>query len=1377
MARRSRFPTRDVLSSVPKAREKDITAFLRAAVKADPSTRAGKAALRAAESAALRLARDLRRIGREHGVAELDERANDAYFKAVLARQLPRLVEVIQRPRPIPGPIDLDPIPLLPTDPPSPPENVTADAGIGLATVRWTHANALLENVSTFTVNTFTGGMPVFSTTVPVAARETPILGLVPGTAYQFNVVATNTNGDSAPSALTPPITIDAVPTGGAGLPLNLPLPAFSSDPALLIDAAAEPLRAYISDAARIGGKWRYEHLKLQAIAAAREAMQYEEHIGRLMSMAVDKLGTAEEIFNATMLHVFAEVSDLRGGLAEAAESPELDSLLDPLGDAAAQSLLLPKFFAWLIEKGPLDFWIGLFEALISDLASVFPGFSTGLGRTRRYIKHAFDTDLDDVRDDLRAAAQDIVSRLDGEIDRMIAPLRTAIDEVIAGMRAAMADVFEGSDVTLLLTPAAVPEQPDIPDVDPLEDLYGELDAQVNELAARVKERVITALGPLLDPAGNGGSLFEAIVITFLVLPILAFLVISLAGGPFSAALLAAAVLLAAEELLRLLVQWLAGPLLKKIDELQERLAELVGRLQAFFALQAQLVQINNPEDSLRVLASQLRQLSDFLPQEFLHEAAGVLQEARNIVLRTATQLGLAAEQALGAENATAFETIREDYATNLIEAAQLPGGSDRSRLAGAALLRDFGRLEEQRTAVRDPKEIELTHRVSLLRLLGGDAAAIDQFVQRRELLVSLTERDLLDRMFPGVYRALIKDVRATGVLTGTIDPRLHGIPLSITHLGESRTRVRRNANPFAPPLQLPQCFPPTDAAFARAVLGPALRRPPFEPPGEVFDPIILFAPFADILEIQIKRIFDTVTLFQVNEYAFLLLVLIFAGRTEDEIGEVFGTPFRDALLPHLPDALERLAVDKSCGLVDGNAMAAATRAFLDRAASEIGKVMIPVLLADVSNPTAKPDLGPSLEPLANLLRNGFTSGMTTVLGLVDAAKEAWREGKARFLRRVARWGEVDFEEDPDPQVRALGFVRMVRRAPQETMVYNLFPPDSAAATRAHPAAGAPDGPPFMPSSSLQYRPFENRGIEGDFLVRLEALDEGGGTLSQLSGSLSDVILDITIRGCYDADLAQTVRASRSQTASMLDVASNLPAALGEIALPGAVPKVAAAASELRTVRYSLRAHRDRTLQAISAAVLAQPTPPAALTALVAGKSMLRRDAAFESLDPAVTTFTLELTGEALPETVAALQSLVGTLRVSPEDLGLDAAVLTNRELLEPARLTAIGVAVIPMPEGVRPDVDPPVLADPMNIGLTVTGFGGFDQPATALPKRLVLLRTADPPAVAELFSAAAAPSIAFDLAGAPGLLYDVVVSLTFRVPVLRVHTAIDALR
>jgi|GEM_PF-5530619 len=295
-----------------------------------------------------------------------------------------------------------------------------------------------------------------------------------------------------------------------------------------------------------------------------------------------------------------------------------------------------------------------------------------------------------------------------------------------------------------------------------------------------------------------------------------------------------------------------------------------------------------------------------------------------------------------------------------------------------------------------------------------------------------------------------------------------------------------------------------------------------------------------------------------------------------------------------------------------------------------------------------------------------------------------------------------------------------------------------------------------------------------------------------LTTNLTDIVLDITVRGCYDADLAQTVRASRRQTATGFNMVSRLAGVVAPVALPDALVRVEADASELRTVRYSLRAHRDKTLQVLSAAVSALPSPPASLLALVTGKAMLGRDASFEALDPAVRNFTMELSSAPLANTIPALQSLVGKLRVSPADLGFDSAVLTNHNVLEAARLVRLGVAVIPMPDGVRPvvesDTDPLTLDDPMNIQLQVTGLLGNVFPnfgsIAALPQRLKITvpaeLTTDPPTLADLFAAPTPPALTFDLSdalGPPSLIYDVIVSLTFRVPALNVRTVINALR
>jgi hypothetical protein len=1367
------------------ANETNVAAFLRAGLKADPSSRRGKTALRAAEIAALRLARDLKRqaraVGGEQG-ADLERRAQESYFRSVLAQELPRLAKLLRR-RPV-SDSDAQAGPQLGLVAPSPPTIGDADPGVLSATVHWT---APPELVTTYVVTPFIGAVAQPPTTVAGTTAQTTIFGLSAGTTYRFRVSASNQLGTSAPSEFSNAVTPTALPAPQPGTgPLDLTLPTFSSDPVLLIDPAANAARGWVADAARVGQKWRYEHLKTQAIIAAREAMGYEAHIARLMAMAVAKVGTAEEILNATLLQAAEALQNSTDDLTQAGAAPEIASLLDPLGEAAAQSLLLPRLLTWLVEKGPLSFWIGLFEAIICDLASVVPiiGSATTFGRTNKYLQTAFDDPLTGVQEAIKTAANDLLARLDGEIERMVAPLRAATGEVIAGTRQAMADVFEGFDVTLLMTPPQTVGDADVPDVDPFEDLYARLNAQVDQLAAQIKERVTAALKPLTD--GSGAGLFKTIVITFIAIPILAFLVISLAGGPFSAALLAAAVLLAAEELLRLLVRWLAGPLLKKIDELNQRLIELVGKLQNFFALQAELVRNQSPEAVLKILASELRQLRDFLPQTFLEEAAGVLEEARNVVLRTATQLGMAAEQALGQENATAFEVVSDDYATHLAPAPQLPGGTDPARLAGAALLRDLGRLEERRTGITDGKELEFTHRLSLLKLLGNSVPNFQQFLQSRELVIRLTEGDLIDRMFPGVYRAIIKEVRVTGVFGAVpVGGLLGGVPLTITHLGESRTRIKLGANTAAPPLALPECFPKSAFSFSRAVVGPGRVLPTPFPPHE--PPIVIaFSPFFDPLAAQIGRAFATLQPVTIGNYVLAWFILLLLGN--DDPNEAICERFRKALLEHLLESLERKSIEMSCGLVGPSSLVAAARALLEDPATglRLSDSMLAVLIPpDASNRLNEvPNLAPAIAALATQLRAGVTVGGVTRPGLVQVAQESWNVAAAAFRRRIARWGDADLEEDPDPQVRTLGFARLVRRMPVETMVFNLLPAGPALNLRADSLIASSDGPPFVPASSLQYRPFENRGIEGDLLLRLETL--GDDTFVPLSNSLSDIFLDVTVRGCFDPDLARTVRASRSQTASALNVASNLTVPPVPIGQPDSLVRIEAGASELRTVHYSLRAHRDKTLQVWRAAIIAQPAQTTTLAALLIGKSVLGRDIAFDPLDPSITSFTLAFDDAVPANNVASLQALAGKLTISPADLGFDASVLTGRTVFTEANLISLGVAVIPMPDGVRTENDADTV-DPLNLRLQVTQpldnlLPGFAASAP-LPQRLkmtVPTAATDFPKVADLFASSAPPAITLQLDGAitpAPRLYDVIISLSFRVPVLHVRTPIAAIR
>jgi hypothetical protein len=67
------------------------------------------------------------------------------------------------------------------------------------------------------------------------------------------------------------------------------------------------------------------------------------------------------------------------------------------------------------------------------------------------------------------------------------------------------------------------------------------------------------------------------------------------------------------------------------------------------------------------------------------------------------------------------------------------------------------------------------------------------------------------------VYRALIKEVRVLGVFS-TAPTVAQSLPVVLTHLGDSRLRVKRDANPFAPPIELPACFVANEGKFLAQV-------------------------------------------------------------------------------------------------------------------------------------------------------------------------------------------------------------------------------------------------------------------------------------------------------------------------------------------------------------------------------------------------------------------------------------------------------------------------------------------------------------------------------------------------------------------------------
>jgi hypothetical protein len=240
---------------------------------------------------------------------------------------------------------------------------------------------------------------------------------------------------------------------------------------------------------------------------------------------------------------------------------------------------------------------------------------------------------------------------------------------------------------------------------------------------------------------------------------------------------------------------------------------------------------------------------------------------------------------------------------------------------------------------------------------------------------------------------------------------------------------------------------------------------------------------------------------------------------------------------------------------------------------------------------------------------------------------------------------------------------------------------------------------------------------------------------------------------------------------------------------------VQAATGDVRTIHFSLRAQRDRTIDAWTTALQINP----ALVPTIAGLGSLARLGPDQPYAPlrSLGTSPLDLTisfddGPPPTPNEGALLALERLIRIGPADLGFPTNVLTAiPQVVEDSRLLSVGIAVIPTQDGVRApdtlDTDPePIgltLAAPAPLDVLVPGFAT----ATTLRRRLAITPLPAPPAAApsvrlvDVWNMTTAPTITASIPatafGTNPLLYDVVFSFTFTVPTIAAPTALTAVR
>ena len=432
-----------------------------------------------------------------------------------------------------------------------------------------------------------------------------------------------------------------------------------------------------------------------------------------------------------------------------------------------------------------------------------------------------------------------------------------------------------------------------------------------------------------------------------------------------------------------------------------------------------------------------------------------------------------------------------------------------------------------------------------------------------------------------------------------------------------------------------------------------------------------------------------------------------------------------------------------------------------------------------------------------------------------DAAARAYDQAAARLAAKVGKWGGVvggvlqdvlnvaddvlsPLGSDTMPDVGASGFRTLYRDDPPETAIYNLVAPTAPTGSIiAVPAPNAADGTVLAAAPSLEYRAFENRGLEGRLLIEFPTLGLGsGGGTGALAGlpsttalpALLDLLINVRIRGSYDPSLKATLVASQAGATAQQQLVATIAGASYALE-PGAPQPL----GELQTVHFSLRAHRQRTLEAwlaewqVNQAAIADPTQ---IKPLALGDG-------FVPLTAAVDTFMLTINpGQSAVTTLADLET---TLEISLAHLGLPIDALTRASPLDP-ELVEMGVAVIPtqaacvsadglttLPTDASLDVHP-LLAPLLSSTAVDSGPAGqrlFFRPANGpSDAQGNIIKWGAPPTVplSSLVPAAGKPpvGVTLDLSKMlPGgvttstsFVYDVLFSLTFRTASLELTTS-----
>ena len=537
-----------------------------------------------------------------------------------------------------------------------------------------------------------------------------------------------------------------------------------------------------------------------------------------LLDQALDKVGLLEGVSE--------ELARLVDGLVKKVEALALevpgivDDLVSAARDRAVVIALVEALKAW-----PHDRWIDLVTSASRDVSNgVDPGTAI-LNVAKRWLEPDITRILGDVKTQLETDLQALTQ----ELHEAALP-QELLDSF--GEAAQAAGVTDPSTAILK----------------PLQDALAGIDL-VAAARAHLDELDVTEV-PLWAEA-----LILAYVAAPLVIGIIAFApaaaVVGVVGGLIGGAIgaitggavgtalgVGAAFSAAVTALLALGVQYLIAVVLRALGDalglaaqLQALVDRALGQIHDLVSgIMAALADVGTIQGMLAGITSLLEDIEALIPGEVATAVIDALTSARDTVLDNAQSIALATQRAFFRETLEYVDAVPLSFSSSLPQAGLMVGHLDPRYGASAEVAAVASSFETERVLRAVDSEQVLTQVLSLRQLLGS-ATDLQPLLAGVPLNFAITQADL-DRVAPGLHRVLIKDVEvhvdfevppetqvALSTILGTadaiaglrMDPALDGripgggfpalpvvagrvptgIPALLTHLGESRVRLK----------------------------------------------------------------------------------------------------------------------------------------------------------------------------------------------------------------------------------------------------------------------------------------------------------------------------------------------------------------------------------------------------------------------------------------------------------------------------------------------------------------------------------------------------------------------------------------------------------